>query len=84
MAFIFLSYLCQKCLSGCIDKSLKKLRARLVQTFPLVVLFSYQRMVIGAFILVQCVDIGNKTVLYIQGNVECCMIPYAVSRLVNS
>ena len=71
MLFIFLIYLGQKYLSKWSRKSLKKFRARLVQLFLLVVLFSYQKMVIGAFTLVQCVDIENSTVLYVQGNIKC-------------
>ena len=39
----------------------------MVQTFLLVVIFSCQKMVIGAFTLVQCVDIANSTVLCVQG-----------------
>ena len=46
-------------------------RARLVQTFLSDLLFCYKRMVIGAFTLIQCADIGNSTVLYIQGDIEC-------------
>ena len=71
MIFIFLLYLGQKCVSHITGKSSKMFKARLVQTFLLVVLFSYQKMVISAFSLVQCVDIGNSTVLYVQGDLEC-------------
>ena len=71
MIFIYILYLGQKCVSHIIGKSSKMFRARLVQTFLLVVLFSYQKMVIGAFTLVQCVNIGNSTVLYVQGDIEC-------------
>ena len=71
MIFIFLLYLIQKCLPQIIGKSRKMFRARLVQTFLLVVLFSYQQIVIGTFTSVQCVNIGNNTVLYVQGDIEC-------------
>ena len=71
MIFIFLLYLGQKCVCHIIGKSSKMFKARLVQTFLLVVLFSYQKMVISAFSLVQCVNIGNSTVLYVQGDIEC-------------
>ena len=46
-------------------------RARLVQTFLLAVLFSYQKMVIRAFTLVQCVDTGNRTAVDRQENIKC-------------
>ena len=71
MIFIYSLYLGQTFLSYISSKSRRMFKARLVQTFLLVLLFSYQRMVIGAFTLIQCVDIGNSTVLYIQGDVEC-------------
>ena len=71
MVFIFLLYLGQKCLSRVIGKSWKMFRARLVQTYLLVVLFSYQKMVIGTFTMIQCVAVGNSTVLYIQGDIDC-------------
>ena len=71
MVFIFLLYLGQWCISYILGKSWKMFKARLVQLFLLVVLFSYQRMVIGTFTLVQCVLVGNSTRLYMQGDVEC-------------
>ena len=71
MIFIFLLYLGQKYICHITGKSWKMFRSRLVQTFLLVVLFSYQKLVIGAFTLVQCVDIGNSTVLYVQGDIDC-------------
>lgn len=43
----------------------------MVQAFLLVLLFSYQKIITGAFTLVQCVDILGKRVLYIQGDIEC-------------
>ena len=71
IVFLLFLYLAQKYLHHRKPKSLKMFRARLVQIFLLVVLFSYQNMVIGTFALVQCVQIGNNTVLYVQGDIEC-------------
>lgn len=71
MLFIFILYLCQKLISGFLAKSGKAFKARLVQTFLLVVLFLYQKMVWGAFTLIQCVDIGATKVLYVGGGIEC-------------
>ncbi len=71
IVFISLFYLGHECLSFCAQKSSKKLRAWLVQSFLLVILFSYQKQVLGAFSLVHCVSIGNRIVLYVQGEIEC-------------
>ena len=71
MVFIFILYLSQTCISQLFHKSGKMFRARVVQTFLLVVLFSFQKLVMGAFTLVQCVNIGTKTILYVQGDIEC-------------
>ena len=71
MVFILGLYLCQTCISRFSHKSWRMFRPRLVQTFHLVVLFSFQKLVIGAFTLVKCVDIGTKTILYVQGDIEC-------------
>ena len=71
MVFIFILYLFQTCISRLFHKSGKMFRARVVQTFLLVVLFSFQKLVMGAFTLVQCVNIGTKTILYVQGDIEC-------------
>ena len=71
MVFIFILYLCQTFISWFFHKSGKMFRARIVQTFFLVALFSFQKLVIGAFTLVQCVNIGTKTILYVQGDIEC-------------
>ena len=49
----------------------RKLNAKLVQAFLLTVLFSYQKLVIGAFSLIQCVDVDQQRVLYIQGDIKC-------------
>ena len=71
MVFIFILYLLQTCISQLFHKSGKMFRARVVQTFLLVVLFSFQKLVTGAFTLVQCVNMGTKTILYVQGDIEC-------------
>ncbi len=67
MMFLFLIFLGQACSSRLVSKNLKMLRARLVQTFLLVVLFSYQQQVIGAFALVQCKTLGSKKVFVSAG-----------------
>ena len=74
MLFLFLIYLCQSCIF-----SLTKIKSRfsnlieykLLQSFVLVILFSYQQIVTGTFTLVKCIEIGNKDVLYVQGNIQC-------------
>ena len=71
MVFILILYLCQTCISQFCHRSSKMFRPRLVQIFLLVVLFSFQKLVIGAFTLVKCVDIETKTILYVQGDIEC-------------
>ena len=62
---------CVMIFSCIIGKSCKMFRARLVQKFLLVILFSYQKLSIDAFTLIQCVDIENSTVLHVHGDIEC-------------
>ena len=72
MAFIFLIYFIQNIFSKCcINHSLTALKSMLIQALLLALLFSLQKMIIGAFTLIQCVDVGEKKVLYIQGDIEC-------------
>ena len=72
MFFLCFVYVIQKVLSNFIQsKIFNNIRIKLVQAFILTVLLSYQKLVMGAFTLVQCVDIRGLTVLYIQANVEC-------------
>ena len=74
MLFIFLMYLVQKGISRFVYKDSDfwiVFRSRSVQAFIMTVLFSFQKLVIGAFSLVQCVQILNKKVLYIEGDIEC-------------
>ncbi len=49
----------------------KSLQGNLMRAFLLSVLFSYQKLLGGAFALVQCVEIEGQTVLYVQGNIQC-------------
>ena len=65
-----------------------ELKVKLVQAYVFTVLFSYQKVVMGAFTLVQCVNIQDLTVLFIQGNVECytwwqiCIILYICTSVI--
>ena len=74
MLFLFLIYLIEK-VSGILKATKSKfrnvLKEKLVQTFVLVALLSYQQIVIGAFTLVKCIDIGNMKILYVQGDIQC-------------
>ncbi len=74
MIFISLTYLIQVIFSKVAwvhSNVWVTVRSRLLQAFLLTVLFSFQKVVIGAFSLVQCVEVHEKQVLYIQGDVEC-------------
>ena len=74
MFFLFAIYLCQLCVFS-VTRKMSKFRRlikyKLVQTFVLVILLSYQQIVTGAFTLVKCIDIENINRLYVQGNVQC-------------
>ena len=74
VTFLFIVYLCQSCIF-IVTRKESKLRSlikfKLVQSFVLVILLSYQQIVTGAFTLVKCIDIGNISRLYIQGNIKC-------------
>ena len=54
------------CLSFC-----HFLHSYLVQTFLLLFLVSYQQIISGAFTLVQCINVEEKSVLYVQGDIMC-------------
>ena len=71
--FLFLIILIQRCLLHCIKRKvfLEKLKVKLVEGFLLLVLVSYQKLLIRTFALVQCVNIQDYTVLFIQADVEC-------------
>ena len=72
MMFLCMIYLIQRFLAHYINKMLlAKLKVKLVQAFLLAVLLSYQKLLIGTFTLVQCVDIRSVSVLFIQADVEC-------------
>ena len=74
MFFLLIIYAIQEPLSRYMISHLRtfqSLRSSLMRAFLLVVLFSYQQIVIGAFQLVQCVEIGDGKVLYIQSDIAC-------------
>ena len=74
MLFLFFIYLIQMSLRISrmeTSKFIKLLKGKLVQTFVLVVLLSYQQIVIGSFTLIKCIDIGNMKILHVQGDIEC-------------
>ena len=70
--FLFLIYAFQEFVSRFVRSNyFLKVKAKLVQAFFLTILFSYQKLVMGAFTLVQCVRVGEHNVLYIQGDIQC-------------
>ncbi len=71
MSLIFIIYIYQNVASIFYNPSWRLHRARLLQTVLLIMQFSHQKVVIGAFSLVQCVTIGDKKILYVQGDIEC-------------
>ena len=74
MFFLFIVYLCQLCVFSVTKKKSKLIsviKFKLVQSFILVILLSYQQIVAGAFTLVKCINIGNIDWLYVQGNIQC-------------
>ena len=72
ITFLFLIYAFQEFVSKLVRSNyFLKVKARLVQAFLLTILFSYQKLVMGAFTLVQCVRVGEHNVLYIQGDIHC-------------
>ena len=73
MLFLYLTYLIHRLLSRhtkC-QVFLESLKVKLVEAFVLTVLFSYQKLLKGTFTLIQCVDVRNVKVLFIQTDVEC-------------
>ena len=74
MFFLFAIYLCQLCVFSITRKMSKfnrLIKYKLVQSFVLVILLSYQQIVTGALTLVKCIDIENINRLYVQGNIQC-------------
>ena len=71
MGFILLIYLVQRVFPVEKCQRVKSLKFMMVRAFLLALLFSFQTIVTGAFLLVQCVDVDNSRVLYIQGSIHC-------------
>ena len=73
IGFLFLIYLIQWILSTLVQRDLpfNKVKMKLVQAFILTVLFSFQKVVMGAFTLVQCVVIRDQSMLFVQADVQC-------------
>ena len=69
MFILLLIYLFSKVLKKCYKTD--ALLLRLCQAFILVVLLSYQKVMQGAFLLVQCVTLRDHEVLHIDANVTC-------------
>ena len=62
--FIFSKFICK-------NSQWETFRSKLTQVFLLTILFSYQKVIKGAFALIQCVDVNNRKVLNIQGDIQC-------------
>ena len=73
MFFLFLVYAIQSLVSFTMQRkfSWTKVNVKLVQAFLLTVLFSYQKLVMGTFSLVQCVAIREHNILFIQPDIHC-------------
>ena len=71
LTFLLLTYLIQKITAYFVQKNFADLEIKLVQTFLVTVLLSYQKLVMGAFTLVQCVDIRDKAMLFVQADIQC-------------
>ena len=72
--FLFLIYISQNIIGRLCKRQSRichLVRLSLLKAFILSVLFSYQQILIGAFSLVQCVNIDELKVLYAQGNIHC-------------
>ena len=71
---LFLIYLSYKSIYSCINRCQsvqQSVTASLIQAFLLACLLSFQQTIKGVFHFIQCVTVRNKTVLYIQGNIQC-------------
>ena len=74
IVFLFIVYLVQWMISSYFKRTSnfwETLRSKLTQAFLLTVLFSYQKIIKGAFSLIQCVKVNEINVLYIQGDIKC-------------
>ena len=74
MAFLLLLYCIQAIMAKYIFSQStfwKSFKVCLVRAFLLSVLFSYQQLLVAAFILIQCVEIFGKMVLFVQAEIQC-------------
>ena len=70
----FLIYLTQVIISSCFWKESTfwiELRVAITQALVISLLFCYQKLATSLFTLIQCVQVQDMSVLYIQGNIEC-------------
>ena len=74
MALLFLMYLGQRLLSGFVlrnSTTWETVKAKLCEAFLLTILFSYQKIIQSCFRLVQCIEIKDAKVLFIQAEIVC-------------
>ena len=73
MFFLFFVYAIQSLVSFTMQRKFgwTEVNVKLVQAFLLTVLFSYQKLVMGTFSLVQCIAIGEHNILFIQPDIHC-------------
>ena len=73
MTFLFFVYCIQKITSYIVQKKshFVTLEIKLVKAFLVTVLLSYQKLVMGALMLVQCIDIRDKAMLFVQADIQC-------------
>ena len=74
LLFLLLLYISQFVLQKCrfISESyLKAFRVCMTRAFLLIYLLSYQQLIKGAFELIQCVEINDTRVLYVEGEIQC-------------
>ena len=72
MTFLFFVYCIQKITSHIVQRKshFVTLEIKLVKAFLVTVLLSYQKLVIGTLILVQCIDIRDKAMLFVQADIQ--------------
>ena len=73
MTFLFFVYCIQKITSHILQRKshFVTLEIKLVKAFLVTVLLSYQKLVMGALMLVQCIDIRDKAMLFVQADIQC-------------
>ena len=73
MTFLFFVYCIQKITSHIVQRKsyFVTLEIKLVKAFLVTVLLSYQKLVMGALMLVQCIDIRDKAMLFVQADIQC-------------